>query len=110
MKNTLPSDTLQLETEAKFFKGLADKSRLAILETLLEGERTVADIVKMTGLSQPNVSAHLACLLDCGMVRKRRDGQWTLYQASSNEVSEVIGLMRKMVAAHAKEIFECTHY
>ena len=66
-------DTQQLSVEAKFFKGLGDKSRLAILETLSEEEKTVADIVKLTGLSQPNVSAHLSCLLECGLVKRERD-------------------------------------
>lgn len=103
-------DTKQLAIEAKFFKGLGDKSRLAILETLLDDEKTVADIVKLTGLSQPNVSAHLACLLECGLVKRERDGQWVLYSVTSDQVPEIISLMRKIVAAHSKQIFDCTRY
>ncbi len=103
-------DTKQLAIEAKFFKGLGDKSRLAILETILDDEKTVADIVKLTGLSQPNVSAHLACLLECGLVKRERDGQWVLYSVTSDQVPEIISLMRKIVAAHSKQIFDCTRY
>ncbi len=102
--------TRQLEIEAKFFKGLADKSRLAILETLLEDEKTVAEIVKTTQLSQPNVSAHLACLLECGLVQKQRDSQWMLYRIASDEVPEIIRLMRQIVSAHSEELFDCTRY
>jgi len=42
----------QLLIEAKFFKGLADKSRLTILESVMDSEKTVSDIVKITKLSQ----------------------------------------------------------
>lgn len=103
-------DTRQLTIEAKFFKGLGDKSRLAILETLSEDEKTVADIVKLTGLSQPNVSAHLACLLECGLVKRERDGQWVLYSITSEKVTEIIALMRAIVASHSQQLYDCTRY
>lgn len=99
-----------LQIEAKFFKGLADKSRLSILETLLSEEKTVADIVKETGLSQPNVSAHLACLLECGLVQKERSGQFMIYSVSSEEVPEIFSLMRNIVSAHSEELYSCTRY
>ena len=103
-------DAQQLAIEAKFFKGLGDKSRLAILETVLEEEQTVADIVKLTGLSQPNVSAHLACLLECGLVKRERDGQWVLYSVTSEQVPEIISLMRTIVASHSQQLYDCTRY
>lgn len=103
-------DTQQLAIEAKFFKGLGDKSRLAILETVLDEEKTVADIVKLTGLSQPNVSAHLACLLECGLVKRERDGQWVLYSVTSDKVAEIVSLMRTIVASHSQQLYNCTRY
>ena len=42
--------------------------RLAIIEILADGERRVTDLVDVLGSSQPNVSGHLACLKDCGLV------------------------------------------
>jgi DNA-binding transcriptional ArsR family regulator len=63
-----------------FFRGLSDGSRLLILEQLAEGERRVSDIVEATGLSQPNVSAHLACLWDCGLVARERRGREMRYR------------------------------
>lgn len=103
-------DIKQLTIEAKFFKGLADKSRLAILEMLLDEEHTVAEIVNLTKLSQPNVSSHLAYLLECGLVKKQRDGQWMLYSVTSDQVPEIFHLMRSIVAAHSQELYECTRY
>jgi DNA-binding transcriptional regulator GbsR (MarR family) len=57
-----------LELKAKLFRGFADPSRLALLDALRQGERTVTELVAATGLSQPNASAHLACLRECGLV------------------------------------------
>lgn len=51
-----------LVTKAKLFRGLGDPSRLAIVQALSEGTRTVGEIVRATGLSQPLVSMHLACM------------------------------------------------
>lgn len=103
-------DLQQLAIEAKFFKGLADKSRLSILETLLAGDRTVAEIVEQTKLSQPNVSAHLACLLECGLVKKERDGQFMVYRVSSGQVADIFELMRSIVSEHSQELYKCTRY
>jgi ArsR family transcriptional regulator, cadmium/lead-responsive transcriptional repressor len=63
-----------------FFRGISDRSRLLILEQLAEGERRVSDLVEATGLSQPNVSAHLACLWDCGLVARERRGREMHYR------------------------------
>lgn len=62
----MPRDNLALK--AKLFRGFADPSRLAVLEALKDGARCVSEVVGITGLSQPNVSAHLSCLEDCGLL------------------------------------------
>ena len=65
----------KLSLKAKFFRGLGDSTRLSILEILREGEKITSEIVKRTGQSQSNISNHLACLLDCGLVTNRRVGK-----------------------------------
>lgn len=64
---------------AKLFRGLADPARLSCLLAVREQERTVGEIVVATGLSQPNVSKHLACLRDCGLVHAQRTGKYVTY-------------------------------
>ena len=53
---------------AQLFRGSGDPTRLAILTELLAGERRVVDLVEAVGCSQSNVSGHLACLKECGLV------------------------------------------
>lgn len=100
----------QLQLEAKLFKGFGDPSRLAILELLSEKPRGVSEIVDLTKLTQPNVSMHLACLLDCGLVKKEKDGRSVTYELSGDDVKKVIKTARKIISAHSKELFDCTRY
>lgn len=103
-------DNQQRQLEAKLFKGFADTSRLAILETIIDGPKTVSEIVEATKLSQPNTSTHLACLLDCGLVQKKQEGRNVFYALSSSDIRKLIKLARSLVQQHAKELYECTHY
>ena len=60
---------------AALFHGLSDPSRLAILQHQSLGEHRVRDLTEHLGLAQSTVSAHLACLRDCGLVRVRTEGR-----------------------------------
>jgi ArsR family transcriptional regulator, cadmium/lead-responsive transcriptional repressor len=70
---------LPLETRAKLFRGFCDPSRLSILEALRGGPRSVGEMVESTSLGQPNVSNHLSCLLDCGLVVREQRGRFGIY-------------------------------
>jgi len=64
----------------QYFKALADRSRLRILNLLLHGELCVCDIQFVLEASQPNVSRHLAYLKNSGLVLDRRDGFRIFYR------------------------------
>ena len=68
------------DARAVLLHGLADRSRLALIEQLAGGSRRVSDLVEATGLTQPNVSKHLACLWDCGLVERERQGREIHYR------------------------------
>lgn len=98
------------QIEAKFFKGLADKSRLSIMETVMGDPKTVGDIVRQTGLSQPNVSMHLSCLLECGLVQRTKEGREVSYEVSCQEVSELISTMRVILQKYGTQMQDCERY
>ncbi|CCW36690.1 predicted cobalamin binding protein [Chthonomonas calidirosea] len=60
-------------------RALAEPSRRAILESLQFGRRTVTELVRATGLKQPNVSNHLAKMRQQGLVRAERVGRFVYY-------------------------------
>lgn len=61
---------------------LGDESRLRLCALLRERELSVTELVRVTGISQSRVSAHLARLREGGFVRDRRDGQHAYYALS----------------------------
>ena len=96
--------------EAKLFRGLADSSRLAILKVLQAGESSVSDLVESTGLSQPNVSGHLACLRDCGLVTSRQEGRSVYYSLADEGLHDVFSAAEGILARVAERIYGCTRY
>ena len=99
-----------LEIKAKLFRGLAEPSRLVLLELMREGERSVGDLVATSGLSQANVSAHLACLRDCGLVSSRSEGRYVFYRIAGREVERMLAHADGALAALAARIAACVSY
>ncbi len=99
-----------VELRAKLFRGFSDPSRLSILEALRDGPLTVGEIVETTDLSQSNVSNHLSCLRDCGLVTCAQQGRYVRYQLSDKRVAKLLGLADELLAAVAKGVYQCTRY
>ena len=99
-----------IEIQAKLFRGFSDPSRLSILATLNNGALTVGEIVEATGLAQSNVSNHLACLRDCGLVTAEQQGRFVYYELSDKRVGQLLTLADELLADVAKGVYECTHY
>jgi len=99
-----------IELQAKLFRGFADPSRLSILEALRGGALAVNEIVQATGLTQSNVSNHLGCLRDCGLVTSEQRGRFSYYQLSDQRVEDLLSLADELLADVAKGVYECTRY
>lgn len=95
---------------AKFFRGLADPSRLAILQALRHGPQSVSDIVTQTEMTQPNASNHLACLLDCGLVERQRQGRYSVYSLADQRIDAMLTLADVILGDRAAQIAACIHY
>ncbi len=63
-----------------YFRGLADETRVRILNLLLHGELCGCDIQSVLEMPQPNISRHLTYLKNCGLVLDRRDGTRIFYR------------------------------
>lgn len=96
--------------KAKLMRGFGDASRLAILEALRLSPLTVTDIMTETGLSQSNVSNHLGCLRDCGLVTSEQNGRFVKYRLSDDRVADLLGLADTLLADVARGVYECTRY
>jgi len=63
-----------------FFRALADRTRLRLINLLSCGEVCVCFFVEILGTNQPKISRHLAYLRRAGIVAARRDGKWMHYR------------------------------
>jgi len=79
----IAGDKLVYELE-RWFKALADVSRLRIVNLLLHGELCGCDIQNVLDTSQPNVSRHLTYLKNAGLVLDRRDGYRVFYRLAES--------------------------
>ena len=102
--------TRSLDLKAKLFRGFSDASRLSILEALRTGPCTVGEVVEATGLSQSNVSNHLGCLRDCGLVLSEQQGRYVSYRLSDERVGRLLQLADELLSDVAKGVYECTRY
>ncbi len=93
---------------AKFFRALGDPTRLRILQLVLNEEKNVTELVRLTGSPQGRVSSHLACLRWCGYVTARREGRRVYYRVTDPRVRELLLLAASLVREHTDRIRSCT--
>jgi DNA-binding transcriptional ArsR family regulator len=75
----------------ELFKTLADPTRRAIFEQLLQdGEQTVKALTDRAGVSQPAVSKHLSILKQNRLVNERPQGRSVHYSATPQGLAPLI--------------------
>jgi DNA-binding transcriptional ArsR family regulator len=67
-------------TTTDVFNAVGEAQRRDILNLLVSGERSVNELVDLTGARQPQVSKHLKVLKEVGLVSVRVVGQQRLYK------------------------------
>ena len=92
------------------FRSLADPARLAIVQHLALGEHRVVDLTGHLGLAQSTVSAHLACLRDCGLVKSRPEGRASMFSLSHPELLGLLSAAEKLLAATGDAVVLCPTY
>ena len=64
---------------SEVFKVLSEPLRLKILDALRDGEKNVAELIRLTASQQANVSKHLGIMRNAGLVAGRRKGRNIYY-------------------------------
>lgn len=101
---------MNVDLKAKLFRGFADPGRLAILESLRLGRHSVTELARITGLQQSNLSMHLACLRDCGLVRAERNGRFVHYELADPSVARLLEATDGILCGTAKQLEACPRY
>jgi DNA-binding transcriptional ArsR family regulator len=102
---------VELDAAASLFRSLSDPARLSILRHLQLGEHRVRDLTEHLGLAQSTVSAHLACLKDCGLVVSRPQGRASLFSlAVPEELVEVLAAAERLLEVTGYAVDLCPVY
>ena len=96
MKHTSREDIFRLH--ARFCRALGDANRLLIIVALHERPRTVNELAKAIGASQPLTSRHLGVLRDKGLVIAEREGAFVRYHLADRRIFSAIEMLLDVLA------------
>jgi DNA-binding transcriptional ArsR family regulator len=96
-------DMTIFELQAEISKTMANPLRLAILHFLKDGEKTVNELAELVGVSQSNVSQHLALLRQRQIVKTRKVGSSIYYSVSSPRISQACDTVREVLLEQLRQ-------
>ncbi len=105
-----PGARAMLAPAAALFRSLGDPARLAIVQRLASGEARVTDLVTELGLAQSTVSAHLACLRDCGLVTSRAVGRASMFRLACPQLLDLLSAAERVLAGTGNAVALCPAY
>src|SRR6204780_1517585 len=88
--------------KSEIFQGLANPTRIAIVEALRDGELSAGKLIEKLGIEQANASQHLAVLRSKQIVLNRKEGNQGFYSLRHPILTEVLDLMRRYFQAHIR--------
>jgi len=81
----------------KFFKVLADPTRLAIIEFLEKGEKCACEIHPIFPQTQSTISLHLKNLVNTGILSFRQEGTRKLYSIKDEHVLNILEIVKELI-------------
>jgi ArsR family transcriptional regulator, virulence genes transcriptional regulator len=83
--------------QAELSKTLAHPVRLAILHSLRDSERNVNDLTDILGISQSNLSQHLALMRQKGILKTRKQGASIYYSVINGKINQACDMVREVL-------------
>jgi DNA-binding transcriptional ArsR family regulator len=77
------------QSMARYFALLADPTRLRVMHTICQAEKSVGQIVAELQTSQTNVSRHLGLLHRAGVLTRRREGAQVYYRVTDSAFTDI---------------------
>ena len=99
----LDRETALRKFKAEVFQVLGHPTRIHIAECLRDGERPVAEILRLVGVEAANLSQHLGILRAKRLVLSRRVGNQVYYSLRDPLLIVVLDTMRTYFHAHLEE-------
>jgi ArsR family transcriptional regulator len=96
-------DELVFKIKADFLKCLAHPVRLAVIERLKSGERSVGQLVQDLGVEQSSLSKHLSVLRQAGIVRSRQEKASVHYSIRDRDIFLVLRPIAEILRKKLRE-------
>jgi DNA-binding transcriptional ArsR family regulator len=96
----MPKDDSFRDFTADIFQALAHPTRIAIIESLRDEERSAGELIELLELERVNASQHLAVLRSKQMVVSRKEGNQVFYSLRDPVLSDVLDVMRSYLKTH----------
>lgn len=89
---------------ARVGKAMSNGNRLELLEYIAQGERSVDELARVSGLTMANTSQHLQQLRQAGLVDCRKDGLKVYYRLSGDDVIGLLDALRGVAERHVADV------
>lgn len=90
------STGLDLGTLARVGMALADPTRRRVLVHLIGGGGYPAEMAEQFGTTRANLSNHLACLRECGLVTAAAEGRRIRYELADDRLADGLRILASL--------------
>lgn len=87
---------------SSLLKSLANEDRLLLLCQMVDGEKAVSELERLTGIRQPTLSQQLGVLRNEELVQTRREGKWIYYSVASQEALAILATLHSLYCPEHK--------
>lgn len=94
---------------AAVVKAVANGRRLELVELLAQGEHSVEELARLSGMAMTTTSAHLQTLKQAGLVRTRRARTTIYYRLAGDDVAELYTVAKRVGLLRSAELRESVH-
>jgi DNA-binding transcriptional ArsR family regulator len=92
----LRRQTVDLATLRRVGTALADPTRQRVLVELLDGPGYPAELAERLGTTRANLSNHLTCLRECGLVTATAEGRHVRYDLADQRLADALRLLASL--------------
>jgi rhodanese-related sulfurtransferase/DNA-binding transcriptional ArsR family regulator len=89
---------------ARVGKAMSNGNRLELLEFIAQGERSVEELSRVSGLTVANTSQHLQQLRQAGLITCTKRGLKVFYRLSGDDVIGLFNSLRNVAERHLADV------
>ena len=94
------------EENIKVFKALGELNRAKIINMLSTGEKCACMLLEEFNFTQPTLSHHMKVLIDCNIVKYRKEGTWIYYSLNKEVCNETIKFLNSILGNN--KVYVCS--